>query len=113
MKNIFAILVLFFFSNVILAQDIKLSEKKLKVKLDSVLKEGNLLYKYEKSAWISSDLALENPKIKDNYGGYLTYEINSTIKTIILKNGADATVVDNDRINRNTFFCACLSYNGF
>ena len=84
MKNFFAILVLLLFSNIIFAQDVKLSEKELKTQLDSIVKEGNLLYKYEKSAWISTDLALNVTEIENNYSGYFTYEINSTTKTIIL-----------------------------
>jgi len=82
-RNFFTILMVLFFSNVILAQDIKLSEKELETALDSILKEGNLLYKYEKSAWISTDLASNTP-ILNNRGGYFTYEIDSKIKTIIL-----------------------------
>ena len=84
MRNFFVISLLLFFSNVILAQDIKLSEKELMAQLDSIVKEGNLLYKYEKSAWISSDLANNVPIVQNNYGGYFTYETNSAIKTIIL-----------------------------
>jgi len=82
-RNFFTILMLFFFSNVILAQEIKLSEKELEAALDSVLKEGNLLYKYEKSAWTSTDL-FSNSHINSRYGGYFTYEMDSMIKTIIL-----------------------------
>jgi len=84
MKNFFLILTLLVFSSAILSQELKLSKKELALKLDSVLEEGNLLYKYEKSAWVSTDLVRENPSVKRNFHGYFTYEINSMIKTIIL-----------------------------
>jgi hypothetical protein len=56
----------------------------LKIKVDSILKEGNLLYQYEKVAWVSTDIALSQKNIKKNYGGYFVYIIGDTIKSIIL-----------------------------
>ena len=84
MRNFFIILMTLYFSNVIFAQDIKLSEKELETALDSILKEGNLLYKYEKSAWISTDLFSNSHIINSRYGGYFIYEMDSMKKTIIL-----------------------------
>ena len=84
MKKLSFALLLTLLSSVLLAQEIELSESELQNKLDSILFEGNLLYKYEKSAWISSDLALENPEIKDDLYGYLSYEDQGEIKTIML-----------------------------
>jgi len=83
MKKI-SLLVLSLFSSILLAQKIELSENELNNRLDSILTEGNLLYKYEKSAWISTDLAFENPTVKAEFYGYLTYEEQGEIKTIIL-----------------------------
>lgn len=59
-------------------------EKQLKEKTDSILVEGNLLFRFEKAAWISTDLAMEKINIKKDYNGYLVYQIKDTIKVIIL-----------------------------
>ena len=83
-KSLFALLLLALFSSALLAQRIKMSESELMNKLDSVLQEGNLLYKYEKSAWISNDLAFENPIVRAEFKDYLTYEEQGEIRTIIL-----------------------------
>jgi hypothetical protein len=71
-------------SSVLLAQDIEMSETELRSKLDSVLAEAHVLYKYEKVAWVSSDLAMEDRIVKKNYGGILVYEIQGEMKVIIL-----------------------------
>ncbi len=87
MKSVFVLFVLCI-SSLAAAQDLVLSERELQEKLDSVITEGNLLYKYEKAAWTSTDLALADKKIKKNYGDYLTYQTDNGFKAIILgKNG--------------------------
>jgi len=72
------------FSSILLAQKIEMSESELKTQLDAVLAEGNLLYKYEKATWISTDLAMENQTVKKDYGGFLVYEEQKEIRVIIL-----------------------------
>jgi hypothetical protein len=84
MKKVFLLVFLSLFSSILLAQNIELSESDLKNQLDSVLKEGNLLYKYEKSTWIATDLAQENPIVKPDFYSYFTYEDSGEIKIIIL-----------------------------
>ena len=63
----------------------------LQFKLDSIVEEANLLYNYEKSVWNSSDLLMSDEKLKENYGGYITYHSNDTIFV---------TFTDKDQINR-------------
>lgn len=41
---------------------------------DSIVKEGNVLYRYEKVAWVGTDMVMENKKVKANFVGYLVYE---------------------------------------
>ena len=60
------------------------TKEQLKEKTDSILAEGNLLYQYERAAWVSNDLAWENKSIANNFAGYLVYQENDTIKSIIL-----------------------------
>jgi len=83
-KSLLTLLLLTLFSGIIFAQRIRISENELMNKLDSILQEGNLLYRYEKSSWISNDLALENPTVKEEFRDYLTYEEQGEIRTIIL-----------------------------
>ena len=84
MKKLSFFLVVSLFSSIMLAQTIEMSETELKTQLDSVLAEGNLLYKYEKAAWISTDLAMENKTVKKDYGGFFSYEEQGAIRVIIL-----------------------------
>jgi hypothetical protein len=63
---------------------LKLSKEEIKQKNDSILAEGDLLYRYEKAAWVSTDLAMSLKDIKENFGGYLIYRSVDSIKAIIL-----------------------------
>jgi len=84
MKRLSFVLFLSLLSSSLFAQEIELSESELTNKLDSVLHEGNLLYLYEKAAWISSDSVMGNPILKKDIRGYLSYEDMGEIKTIFL-----------------------------
>jgi len=84
MKKVSFLVLAFFLSSVLYSQTIEMSDVMLKTKLDSILVEGNLLYHYEKSAWISTDLAMENPIIKEDYSGFFVYQDLAVIKVIIL-----------------------------
>lgn len=52
-------------------------------KTDSILREGNLLYRLEKAAWISTDQAMEVPSVRNSFGGFLTYLRQDTVVAII------------------------------
>ena len=84
MKKLSLLVVVSLFSSIMLAQTIEMSETELKAQLDSVLVEAHLLYKYEKAAWISTDLAKENKTVKKDYGGFFAYEEQEEIRVIIL-----------------------------
>jgi hypothetical protein len=43
----------------------------LQVKLDSIIIEADLMYKYEKTVWNSTDLLMADKKLKMKYGGYI------------------------------------------
>jgi len=97
MRKEFILIVLFLlaFSNILLAQKAKrMSKTELKTKLDSVLTEGNLLYRYEKAAWVSSDLAFGDPTLKSNFNAFFTYEFQGEIKTIISEDGFNTCVAE-------------------
>lgn len=85
MNKLSLLIIASLFSSIMLAQTIEMSETELKTKLDSVLTEAHLLYKYEKSAWISTDLAMENRAVKKDFSGFFVYEEEQgKIKVIIL-----------------------------
>lgn len=63
--------------------------KELQAKTDSILHEANRLFNYEKSSWITTDLAMEEPSIRPDYHSFLTYEVNNGMKTIVLSKDAE------------------------
>jgi hypothetical protein len=72
------------FVNASLFGQVQLSKEDIKQKNDSILTEGNLLYRYEKAAWVSTDLAMSLKEVKKSFGGYLIYQSGDSIKAIIL-----------------------------
>ncbi len=56
----------------------------LEFKLDSIIKEADLLYSYEKAVWNASDILMSDSKLKKNYGGYVVSHSNDTISTIFI-----------------------------
>ncbi|MDG5493214.1 hypothetical protein [Psychroserpens sp. SPM9] len=54
-------------------------ERSEKAILDSIINEADLLYKYEKITWNSTDLAYSNERIKENIGTYIVYLSNDTL----------------------------------
>lgn len=62
----------------------KITQEQIKVKVDSILQEGNLLYKHEKAAWLSTDIASANKDIRNQIAKFLAYQEGDSIKVIIL-----------------------------
>lgn len=81
-------------SSLFLAQNTKYTDAEIKKKLDSIKAEGNLLFSLENSSWQSTDLARENKKINENFGGYLTYKSNDTVKTVILHKDKNLVIAE-------------------
>ncbi|MCD7901030.1 MAG: hypothetical protein LUH22_14510 [Bacteroides sp.] len=86
MKHLWILTFLTLLPGINRAQSLELSEQELQTKLDSILVEGNMLFIYEKAAWISCDLALEDEEVKKSMEGYLVYETDNGFKSIILGN---------------------------
>lgn len=82
-------LILVLISSIFIKAQSTLTENQITEKLDSILFEGNLLYRYEKAAWISIDMARDNRKVKNSFSNYLVYLDNDTIKSIILNKNSD------------------------
>lgn len=87
-------LLLFVFTTLILNAQETLSKQEIKQKTDSILVEGNLLYQYEKAAWVSTDQALALKDIKKKFGGYLIYQSGDSIKAIIQEKGQDNCIYE-------------------
>lgn len=51
----------------------------LQSKLDSIIIEAELLYRYEKSVWNSTDLLMADRNLKRNYGGYVVSHSGDTV----------------------------------
>src|SRR5690625_3705662 len=54
------------------------------VKLDSIIKEADLLYNYEKAAWVATDLLMPRENLKTNYGRYRLYHSHATMYATIM-----------------------------
>lgn len=59
-------------------------ESDLQSKMDSILQEADLLYRYEKAVWVSTDILFSDETLKNNFGGYVVYHSNDTINVSIL-----------------------------
>jgi len=89
------ITILFFvFVTTVLWGQEKISNEEIKQKTDSIITEGNLLYQFEKVAWVSTDQALSLKDIKQQYGGYLIYQSGDSVKAIILDKGRENCIYE-------------------
>ena len=86
--------ILFLLSIVIFAQDITLTDSEIKLKLDSIKQEGDLLFSLENASWHSTDLKKTNKKIKNFAGEYLTYKSNDTIKTVFFNKTGNKVIAE-------------------
>lgn len=71
MKKIFYCIVVC--SSFVANSQIKLSEKEINIKIDSIQKEANLLYGLENAAWKGSDAINSNYELKQLMGHYIAY----------------------------------------
>jgi len=78
MKN-FTLLITFLISSLVYSQS-----EVTQTKLDSIIKEADLLYNYEKAAWASTDLLRSLERLKDDSGGYVIYHSKDTIFASII-----------------------------
>lgn len=67
-------------------------DENLQFKLDSIIAEADLLYKYEKSVWNSTDLLMSDKKLKKNYGGYLVNHSNDSVFVTYLDKNQEGSI---------------------
>lgn len=80
------------------------TEAELKQKCDSILEEGNLLYRHEAAAWRFTDLYQNNQVLIGSAGGYLAYQQGDSIKCILTDREAKECIFEAAFINE-TFLC--------
>ncbi len=51
---------------------------------DSIIAEADLMYKYEKTVWNSTDLVIADKNLKNNYGGYIVRHSVDSIYVIYI-----------------------------
>lgn len=95
-------LMLFVLVSTMINGQVKFSKEEIKRKNDSILVEGNLLYQYEKVAWVSTDYALELNEISKKFGGYFIYQSGDSIKSIILDKKQENCISDMTYFNNFT-----------
>jgi hypothetical protein len=96
------ILLLFVLASTVIYGQVKFSKEEIKRKNDSILVEANLLYQYEKVAWVSTDYAHELNEVNKKFGGYFIYQSGDTIKSIILDKKQENCIYDMSYINNFT-----------
>lgn len=67
-------------------------EGDLQIKLDSIIAEADLMYKYEKAVWNSTDLLVTDETLKSNYGGYVVSHSCDTVCVTYLDKKQEASI---------------------
>jgi len=75
MKLITTIIIVFTMFSSLFSQEVDT----LRIKLDSIVTEANLLYNYEKAVWESTDMLKQDRKLKRKFGNYIVYHKKDTI----------------------------------
>ena len=98
----------------LLTSSISYSQINLEHIADSLLKEGNRIYRLEKSVWISTELiVVENSKryLRKKIEGNISYKIGDTIKAIFWGMNDDKLVIKNTYNFSNSNMLERISYN--
>jgi hypothetical protein len=85
--------ILLCFCSAIFAQN-SMSPQQMKTKTDSILAEANVLYQYEKAAWITTDSAVSKKQLKNILGPYLVYQLKDSMITIFMNRTMDACIYE-------------------
>lgn len=76
------------------SQEKKLSDSEIKIKLDSIKQEANLMFSLENASWNATDIVRENNKISNKIGGYLTYKVDDIVKTVFFNETTDKVLIE-------------------
>jgi hypothetical protein len=72
----------------------RLSLQQMKQKTDSILAEADLLYRFEKAAWIASDSARVRSGLTGNLGPYMVYQSSDSVRVVFLNRALNACVYE-------------------
>lgn len=89
---------LFAISTTLFSQN-EYTELELRRMTDSILSEANLLFKFERVAWLATDLSKEVKKVNKNFGSYFVYQIGDTIRAIVLSKKTEKVIYELNFIN--------------
>jgi hypothetical protein len=64
----------------------ELDSIKIQKKLDEIVLEADILFRFEKAARLSVDIAMSNSEVKQTYKDYLVYSTGDSLKAIIINN---------------------------
>jgi len=76
------------------SQEKKLSDSEIKIKLDSIKQEANLMFSLENASWNATDIVRKNNKISNKIGGYLTYKVDDIVKTVFFNATTDKVLIE-------------------
>jgi hypothetical protein len=93
MKSFLILNLIFLFTGQLLAQD------SLQHKIDSITREGKLLYQSEMASWYGTDIFLERYKNRENIGGYLSYMDGDVPTCIFFSRGDNPGVIGTIRFD--------------
>ena len=62
----------------------KYTDEEIKIITDSILREANVLYNYEETAWLATDAAMIDEDIRKDFSSYLIYQSGDTMRALIL-----------------------------
>lgn len=74
-------------------------DSNLELKLDSIVQEADLLFRYEKAVWVSTNLLMSNRKLKNKYGGYVVYHSSDTTYVTFLDKNQKRAIAKYTYIN--------------
>ena len=100
MRN-FCSIIFLIISAYVQRQDLKYSDQEIKIKLDSIKAEGDLLYSLENASWHSNDIARNNSEIKDLISIYLTYISMDAVKTVFLDRSGKQVIAEYTFLNNS------------
>ena len=78
--SLFLVLFSFYFASAKEQTESVYTDERIRAICDSIVTEGNLLYRYERAAWVGSDTIQANAAVMKEHRFYLVYGVPDTIR---------------------------------
>ena len=72
----------------------KMTLREMKQKTDSILAEADLLYRFEKAAWIATDSARAKPDLQSKLGTYVLYQVQDMLIVAFINRNVDTCIYE-------------------